>query len=101
MSRLRRDGRHGSLEEGLSINIIKTTSTKGNDVRNSSRQVVGVDGAVELHISRGYSGEVDVLKGLLLGKRVEVRREGSLVVPAHPVVRYGKLVGVDKDGRER
>jgi hypothetical protein len=101
MRRLGRDGRHGSLEERLSVNVVQADSTKGNGVGNGAREVVGVDGGAELHaVSGGDGGEVDAFKGLLLGERVKIRRESSLVVPAHPVARDGKLIGIGKDGRE-
>lgn len=36
MRRLRRDGRNGSLEKGLSVDVVETDSAKGDGIRNST-----------------------------------------------------------------
>jgi hypothetical protein len=74
MRRLRRHGRNRSLEKRLSVDVVKTDSAKGDGIRNSTWEVVWVDGGAELHaVSWGDSREVDAFKGFLLGKSVKIR----------------------------
>jgi hypothetical protein len=49
MRRLRRDGRNGSLEERLSINVVQANSAEGHGIIDGARKVVWVDGWAELH----------------------------------------------------
>jgi hypothetical protein len=49
MRRLRRDGRNGSLEQRLSVDVIETDSAKRYSIRDGTREVVWVDSGAELH----------------------------------------------------